>query len=442
MIFLILITLVTLIIVSKLFINDKLSKIIILIYLLWWGLWLVLSNLNFYDLFLVEDFTYLLLLLNIVMFAGGFFYCGIFKHRKKEIEIFSSYKISQSKIFLLLSIIATLILMYYWTRYLNAVNLNLSSDLRMERFEVGNVFSSTTEIFLFNYLMAPFVYISTIILAYLVIYYEVKNVIFILLSLCIFFYAGIGAGRGPVADLLIAMLLLYFTKAYNLGYENKIIEKKRSTRMQIMKRLLYLIIGLSLLIYMSWLTANRLGYFEFNIDAIEVGVKAFLDAVIIYYTGPFVALDYGLEAYPSRIDYLYGLGTFAGIDELIGVAMTLLGVQYTYSNQPIGSLLQANIINISNNIGFNFAYTSVMIHYFDLGILGVIIFPFMFGFCVRKAIFLYEKKPTFPALIIVVFLFTIMLNTIFKWSFQSPAAFIVLIICSCWHKFGFRNWRS
>jgi hypothetical protein len=71
---------------------------------------------------------------------------------------------------------------------------------------------------------------------------------------------------------------------------------------------------------------------------------------------------------------------------------------------------------------------------FDLGILGVIIFPFIYGFIVRKAIFTYNNMPNKLNLTVFVFLFITMLNSIFKWGLQSPASNIVIIICCLWSR--------
>jgi hypothetical protein len=41
-----------------------------------------------------------------------------------------------------------------------------------------------------------------------------------------------------------------------------------------------------------------------------------------------------------------------------------------------------------------------------------------------------------PTLIIVVFLFNTMINSVFKWGLQSPASNIVLVGCYFWYKYN------
>lgn len=78
MIYVILIIMSAMIIISRFVINDKLSKVIILIYLFWWAICLGVSSFNLYELFPVQRSTYILLILNVGMFYLGFLFCGNF----------------------------------------------------------------------------------------------------------------------------------------------------------------------------------------------------------------------------------------------------------------------------------------------------------------------------------------------------------------------------
>ena len=442
MAYLIIVTIFTLIIISRFIINDRLSKIIIMMYLIWWGIWLGLSTFNFYDLFSVQTSTYLLLILNVVMFYIGFLFCGEFRDKDK-INFNKKYindKVSKHFGFLKLLIIIVFILLYYWLRYRNVVYSGISSNNRMERFSAGNVFSSAPEILAYNYFISSFMFAAIIILAYMIIYGEFKNITFILLALSIFFYAGIGSGRGSVMDVLIAMTLIFSIRKIDLrkkiSINNLIVKTGKAKKNRLWSILFIGLIVLIIFVYSSWLTASRMGHTKFNIESIEIGWNEFFKQGIIYYTGPFRALDYGLKVYPQSVGYLFGRGTFAGVDEIINMAFRIIGVKYSSANEIVGGLLQNNYIQIGDAQIFNYAYTSVMIHYFDLGIWGVIIFPFFYGFFIRKAIFLYERKPMLPTLIIVVFLFNTMINSVFKWGLQSPASNIVLVGCYFWYKYN------
>jgi oligosaccharide repeat unit polymerase len=380
--------------------HDRLSKIIITIYLLWWGVWLSISTLNVFGLFQVSIKTYSLLLLNIVMVLIGFIYGNTLSKKTIASKTLHQYefKLLKNKTFIAILIMNVLILLHYFVKYNAIVGINT----RMERFVVGQLFSSTGEILFYSYFIGTFMYALYAILAYLFFYQGYKNPIFLLVFISILLYAGIGSGREPIIISIVAITLVYFIRKYDYpvkcdSMRNFYMRKEKTRKRQPYILIILLIFGI--LIYAAWLTAIRMGYRDFNIHSIQIGVNALLEHFIIYYTGPFRALDYGLVNYVPNVEYLWGRGTFAGIDEIFSRILRLFGFSFISSNNIIGGMLQNNFIHIGNNHYFNFAYTSVMIHYFDLGVVGVIVFPFFYGFFVRNAVFLYNNNKTLPALI-------------------------------------------
>ena len=348
------------------------------------------------------------------------------------------YEISKKSLFFKLLIILDVVLLYYYIKYGAIMSSGISSNNRIERFTVGNLFSSGIEIMIYNYAITSFVIATTIILAYMIIYGKLKKISFILLALSIFLYAGIGSGRGPVIDVLIAMVLIFFIRKIDsekrMGTTNDLKKIYKTKKVKLWNLIFIVLMVVIIFGYSAWLTASRMGYTELSMVTIQIGLNEFLKDLVVYCTGPFRALDFGLQVYTERVGYLFGRGTFAGIDEIIFRVFRIMNINFTPANTIIGELLQSNTIRIGSHQYFNFAYTSVMIHYFDLGTLGVIIFPFLYGFFMRKAIFLYEKKPVLPTLIILVLLFNTMINSVFKWGLQSPAPIIALLCCYFWSK--------
>lgn len=418
--YIILLIISILIVFNYLYIKDKLSKIVIIAYVSWWGLWLILSTFNLYSLYAVKPTTYALLVLNIVMFTVGFWICGKLSKNRASHVMEIKEEISGNHILSKMLIGVFGILLYYWLRYLNIVREGVSLNNRLERFNVGYLFTSTAEILFFNYFIESFVYAFIIILAYMVIYGQFKNYMFVLLVGCIFLYSGIGGSRGILVDVIIAMAFILVIRSLH----NKI-------NVKILVALSAIVLIISF--YLAWLTASRLGFKEINVESIAIGWETFLKQGIVYYTGPFRALDYGLIEYPDIIGFQFGRATFAGIDEIIIMGFRILGVELTTMNATIGKVLQETQLIIGENEYFNFAYTNVMIHYFDFGVIGVVIFPFIYGFFVRKAIFLYQNMPVIPTMIILVFLFNTMINSVFKWGLQSPASVFLLSSCFVWY---------
>jgi len=429
-----------LIAITRFLISDRLSKIIISLYLMWWTMWLTLSTLNVYDLFPVSIKTYFLLLLNIAMVLMGFLYGSIFSSRNRINNVYlNDIKVSMNKAFKILLIGSVAILTYYYIKYMTISISSPGLDLRMERFRVGLLFSSTEELLFFYYFIEAFVYVLYAVVAYMIFYKDIKNITFAMALGSILLYAGVGSGRGQIIYLLVAIALVYFIRTKdikkNVSTINQItqVRSKKNKKTRIFSLFAIFIPGV--LVYAAWLTAVRLGFREFNIEAIQIGADELFKQFIVYYTGPFRALDYGLEHFVPNTGYLWGRGTFAGIDEIINMAFHVIGLNFKSANGIIGEMLQETQILIGYNQTFNYAYTSVMIHYFDLGIAGVIVFPFLYGLFVRISIFLFQKTPSLPTLIIVVFLFQTMIFSVFSWGLQSPASNIVLISCYLWHRY-------
>lgn len=442
MFFIILILMSAMAIVSMVVIKDKLSRVIILLFLLWWTIWLGLSTFNFYELFSVSNTTYYLLLLNVMMISFGFFVSGAFKNKRQDCSKHISSNDYKRLGFLILLTIMLFILFYYYFKYMNIVSSGISSNIRMERFTVGNLFSSGPEIIFFNFFVESFMSAAIVVLAYMIIFGEIKNITFALLAASVFVYSGIGSGRGLAMTVLYDMILIFFIRVIDSNKPvnlDRFLQKVGKTKKIRFRNILFSVFA-AVLVFINgaWLTALRMGYKEFSFETVKIGWEEFFRQGIVYYTGPFRALEYGLKVYPEKVGYLYGRGTFAGIDEIISMGFKVLGINYTSANGIIAGLLQNNQIQIGYNHYFNYAYTNVMIHYFDLGVLGVIFFSFFYGFFVRKAVFLYERKPELPTLIIMVFLFATMLGSVFSWKLQSPSAVIVIVGCYLWYKVRIR----
>jgi oligosaccharide repeat unit polymerase len=442
LIFIIVLFFILLTLLSRYLLSDKLSKTIISFYLIWWAFWLSISTLNLYELYQVSTEIYFLLLLNTVMVLAGFMYGNIFQDKKinSNLILDEKFNVFKNKLFTGLLAVILLILLYYFLKF-RAIS-STSLDLRMERFIVGELFSSVAELYFFNYFIEAFIYALYTILAYLIIYNKTKNIIFIMYLLCLILYAGIGSGRGPILYLLVAVCLIYFIRNKDaVRNQNKFskmdFKRNKKYKTRLVTSLLVLVPGI--LVYAAWLTAVRAGYNEFSWEVIKIGFEGQFKQLFVYYTGPFRALEFGLEYYTSNVGFLFGRGTFGGIDELINTAINLFGLNSISANVIIGGLLQNNTILIGDNVSFRYAYTSVMIHYFDLGIVGVIIFPFIFGLFVRKSIFMLQNNPTLPSLVIVVFLFQTMIFSVFSWGLQSPSSIIIIVSCYLFHKYSIRK---
>lgn len=419
--------------IAKYTIGDRLSKIIIYLFLAWWSTWLIISTLNVFELFDVSFNIYLLIMLGIFMFLIGFSFAYT-KNNEKNIEIgrINEINIVNNRAFNIVLTICFIILLYYFSRYSYFASILPTSELRLLRYSVGTLFTSTTELLLFNYLIEAFIFSLYAVVAYLLLHGRIKNYTFILSLLCLAFYAGIGSGRFPIMYLFVAFIFVFLITRIKSSFNYS---KEEFKMIKILKRgsLILAVMLPVLLIYASWLTAFRYGYTSFNFDAIMFGMNILLKQFIVYFTGPFRALEYGIVNYAVEQPYLYGRATLAGINEIAYALFHLLNISIGNINYILGDYLQNQVILVGNNIFFNYAYTHLMIFYFDLGIFGVIIFSFVYGFLARKTVFAFNRHPSILTLIVLVITFLSMIFSVFHWMFQAPSVIILITVCLVLH---------
>ena len=388
-------------------VSDKLSKVFIYLYLLWWFMWLFISALDVYGLFTVSTKTYFIIFMSLFLFLVGF----LFGKNESNISQSSVGRINSINIKnnVLLNIILSVvfvILAYYFIKYLALSRVISTEDLRMLRFSVGPLFSSTELLLFFNFFVEAFIFFLYALIAYQIIHRDIKNYSFVIALVSLGMYAAIGSGRFPIMYLLVALVLMFFigrlsveVKVKDLADELKTLQTRKTSI------LILLLVFPPLLIYGAYLTAFRLGLYTFNFESIVTGMNELMRQFIVYFTGSFRALDYGLANLTSEVPLLFGQATFAGINEILHAVLHVLGIEIQNTNYLIGAYLQNRSILIGVNLFHNYAYTNIMIFFFDFGIFGAILFSFLFGFFSRKVIFMFNNKPTVPSMVLVVLIF-------------------------------------
>ncbi|WP_426350468.1 O-antigen polymerase [Alloiococcus sp. CFN-8] len=433
LILVVLLALVSLYLVNR-FIKDKMSKLAIWIFVGWWFFWIGLSTLNLYKLYNVKPYIYLMLFLGIIMF-----FCGYILGDKTKLAVskenpnntmLTGCKYNEKKFFLYLQVLIIIILTYYFIKYKRVVSMVGAEEARLYRYSVGKVFESTIEIVFFNTFIEAFIIIAVILFSYLIVYKKYRQPSFILLGINIFLYTEIGSGRSIIIDILLYSIIFYLIMNKNKLFSYKIdrIKDFKFSKKRIYKYLPIVIFIMVVLSYLSWITSTRMGGSEFSIGALLSGFSEFFKQIILYFNGPFRAFQYGVENYGEQIGLFYSRATFAGIDEIVRNFIRVIGIDYMPANSIIGDILQNNQIPIGTSLMFNYAYTYLMIFYFDFKIVGIIIFPILYGFFIRIIIFIHEKERNIYSLMLLAFLINSMVYSVFKWPLQSPSAIIVITI--------------
>lgn len=409
---LILVTITSLLLLSKIrtgTLNNTLSY-----YLVWWGMWLSISQFNLFNIYDVSLKSYSFLLLNIGMFSVGYI---IFYKPKLYNKCFAKVNLPNKRVFLF-QLILFVILLYYWQRYSMIFNQMTFYDARRIRFEVGLLFSSGYEVLFFNYVVtfAVYFFILLAISNYLINRKIDRNLLLSIIN-CII-YGFIGLGRFIYFDsavfLITGFLLL---KQIQKGKERKI-----RFGINFIKKLIvisvFIIGGLFL---SSYITSVRMGH-----NDIFMGLSDAFQQFIIYFTGPFRALDYYFYTFKNSFDLTLGRSTLAGLDEIVNNLLYYFNRNSIALNGKIAFYTASNIY-IGGGHWFNAFYTCLMNYYMDLGILGVIIIPFIFGGIAAKVFNIFNKNPNVYTLMLIMYFTYTTLASEFRWSFQSPTPWIILL---------------
>jgi len=206
--FLILLIGIVLILIIKLMKLAKEKKSILNIILIFFVGILFLSTFNPMGLYSVDEYTYFLWIICIIMFTIG--YC-VFKEKEINIEKLDMDIISKSKLLEIIGYILFLLLLFFRIRYNNIVSLvEDASQLRIIRFTT--LFNSYAENLIFNYIIVGILNIYTILLAILLIEKKYKTKLFWIALMSDIVYITIGYGRKILMDIIIYLIVWLIIK--------------------------------------------------------------------------------------------------------------------------------------------------------------------------------------------------------------------------------------
>ena len=416
-------------------VRDKLSRVFLSIYICWWALLLIISTFNPYGLYAVSDNTYLVLVLNVSIFSFGFILSGPKQRASKNNNIDAIYRFIHSfesllknKIFKIILLLFTIVLGYYFIRYNSVIKNYGLVNVRTIRYYVGYLFGSTIEVLFYNYFIEGSSYFIIFAVAFSIVWGRINNIVFYLLILSFFFYSALGAGRTASIDVVLNIVFLVIIKKI-ISPKNPLSQNSFPLRFQhINKRRRYYIV-LALIAFYGlavYLTSFRTGLTEISVENFVIGNDVLTQQIIVYCTGPFRALDYAITNLQGTFGFHYGRLTFAAFDELIGYFFRYLGVDYPVMNHLMGSFISGSI-QIGYNQSFNALYTCIFSFYFDFGIIGVILLPFLYGFLFRRIIVNFEYEHTLTNLFILIVVSVTTINSVFTWKYGAPA--LILILC-------------
>ena len=428
MIFVIICYLIFILLLNKMIFSDTLQRKVLNGFFIIWCVNLLISSINPYNLFEVKDSTYLIVLLSLTFFLLGSLAKNSINVKKNKLDLSkflqSTSTIRRNKIILIILLISIYQIGEYYLKYQQVVLAYGAEGARLYRFFVGPLFSSTGEIFIYNYYFETLAIFCVLYFAISLVF-EKLNILSILCIIYCYLFSNIGAGRFFLVETSLYILLIFLTKKYYFK-----ISTSRYT-VSILTLLVAFLYCLSI-----YFVNFRRGIFEISLANIISGNEILLEQSIIYNIGSINALDYGLTNNDYVIDNTIFRLYFGGLDEIFSTCLNFLGIIYTSANSIYGNLTFIPI-KIGFNQDFNALYTNIYLMYVDFGLLGIVICSFVNGYMFNLVYKWFKNYPNIYNLLIFIFFTVQMYLSIFNWGFSSSSSWIFCIVClimSKWKK--------
>lgn len=433
MLFLFITTTIFFLLIIKIFTNKIINPLTI--HLLFWTFWVSFLQLNLLNLYTVSINTYIFIYISILFFSIGYIVIsGIHINQKSSNDISKANyndknEIKTNKTSFFIQIAILIILTYYLYRYTMVVsNLGIGESLRLVRFSTGALFTYGIERLFYDYVLSTIIKVILIINIVGFFLYNKKDKNLILSFINIGLYSFIGIGRLAIFDTMV-----YITIAYVFMSNNT---KTKANKKQKKKKKFYITISFFIgLFIMIRLSAYKYRL-AFNLQTIKDIFFDNLSHFVLYFTGPFVAFDLALNNNVlSNYQYTFGRATFAGFDEIIGIVLDKIGINYLSGTDIIGEIT-SNPIYIGNQQTFNAFYSGLLNFYLDGGVIGIIILSFIFGGVIGKFYISFKRNKNIFTGALLVYLVWMSITSIYRfpYTFSHLLVLFIFILAS----FNFR----
>ncbi len=407
------------------------QKISLLFFILWWVILLIISASDPFALYTVSLQTYLLISSTLFSFILGFS-CVFFlskKSNKGEVrieQVFHSFgRLVESRLFTLFIIVASYLVYRYLLLYKSAILLNGVKEARTMRFYVGEVFKSTEEIFLYNYIIETFAQFVGLFIASSIAFSRMSFNL-LLSFIFVYLYSSFGAGRFYLIEILFLFLFFsFYYKSHLTHYQHF---SKKLTRLNRLSRFFFkfsLFVGV--FVFSVYISNFRNGVFELDLDTFVDGSADFLEQSVVYCIGSFRALDYGILRLSPNISLTWGALGFGGLEELLANFLTYLGINFDYSNEIYG-LKTSDMFSIGASHDYNALFTFVFPFFLDFGYVGIFILPFLWGIVFATILGKLSCTRSIYYVFFGAYIFVVMCFTVFVWKLQTPSVWLLLII--------------
>lgn len=406
---------------------DSLSRKLLTFYIVVWWYTVFFSRLQLYGMIPIDESVTWLLIIHVVTFVIGYTLCasnnGVKKISlsfSKELLDYEVKRIMNSKWFIILLLLLTAyVLGKLVVFYQQVVVLSAIDDLRDSYYE-GKMYGSDF-VLMNSLLLSPMNVICSVLWSYAL--FRKRNWVFVVMTVFLFANNSLVGGRIGYAFIMFVLLLIVVLPGIKVRKYIPII----------------LVVFLGVYFILSFVTAARFeGDATISISNLkENGFEETNKQIVLYTTGPVAAFNVSLEEHFSeRIGgYKYGGLVGASILHLAYMVLNKLGLPF---HQPIfdySDLIQDQWISIGPT-GWNALYTSANFYYLDSGVLGVILYPFIFGLIFCWAVKLFFKTQSIWHLFLLSFVWQMVCFSIMNFNFTSSFS---LIMCLVFYYLGKKN---
>lgn len=400
---------ISLLFIIKHRISDYLSKFVVVIFTSYWCVSLAASTFSPFGLIEIHTSTYLLLLIGIIAFVLGM---SLAKNKVKLPERDLSYvhnlvcSIISNKIVVLLYLLSIFYLYKYALIAIAVAAVQGHADV----FDQLNLIFQGNDMaqMVYGYLLTPLFHVSLVLMSYYVL--NIKRVglkfvfQFAVYFLNLLIFIAIGGGRSTIVIVGLYLLITYaFFAPGNTLFKFSF------------KKAIYVVLVAGIIVYAVSLVTNYRDTGSFIAEDKEETKGQGVELLMNYSMLPYVLFDYGIQkGYLDKFGPRFGKATLMGFDQWIYIPLKVAGIPYKTSADIVEYLDDTWIPYNRDGTTANYAYTGLMYHYLDFGILGIFFFPFLFGLIFRKIIISSYKSPYFSSLLLLSMCFFLTMHAVFS----------------------------
>lgn len=397
--------------------RSKEAKRIIVGFNLLWGIALVTSLCSFSGKYAISASAYLLIVIAVISFNMGFYYKSRQTFTLEKLQLSVNY-IIYNKVFNVIIILLAVYLLSLFLTYIDALAVASAADLRTDFFDEENNLYGPLFLFLNTWLLKPISILLMPLFPMALIQKKYGQAVLYISYLLV--YNSLGGGRFGYTQIAWSLYLVCICLY-------QVVKIKLSIRNALIAFVVFL--GFYGLIALT--TASRMANFDINRINYDEVLKETNTQLSAYVSGPIAAFSYAIDNnYVKEMGgYQYGKLTLGAFDQVADIAFRKIGIGYERAIPKLATIKQDSKIEINEDFPmWNALYTSNLFFYLDFGIIGVLVFPFIFARLFSKSLSLMQHKQNVMSLVLVNYVFVNCMHSVFDFRLYNLADLVTISV--------------